>query len=703
MKNMATYTTLYVSQKTGNDWNTGENPVAVGMTDGPFATIDCAWKRILEMRRFGAWQPITVKIMDDVYETDHPICIAPGSDVPNGKCGSVTFESFGDRRAVISGGRRITGWKKDTFNGRECLSVFLPGVKDGSWNFSDLYVNGSRAELPRFPEDGCLLPEAVENNIEMFNEGSHWFIAKEGDIRNFRNFDDCIISFCHWWIDEHVKIASYDPVTRKVTFAAKTRFSISDFKPHSGLRYYIENVAECFEKPGHWYLDRPTGMLYYIPRDGECAECLDVHAPVVDRIIDVMGKYAHGHALVDQIRNIRFRNLDFAYSKGDYVSRGFAPNCETASDEEPYAADPQSCSSMHGAVNLMHAVRCSIENCRFYCYGAHGLVLERGTVGAVVRGCQFRMGGGGGIRINGAESVNAQDARQYTRDNQITDNELCLLGRRHFASCGILCMFSSGNEISHNSIHDLYYSGISCGWDWGYQETVSYDNRIEKNLIYNIGYGMLSDMGGIYTLGKQPGTVISGNVIHDVISQFYGGWALYTDEGSSYMTVENNICYNTSENCFHQHFGGQNVVRNNIFAFSRDGSVRLSDPEMHMGVLLDGNLHYLGGVPKYGRNDEFGFAHSNLSSVREIVWDADEKDPLMFRIGDPEHPQNDQTFTLDQMKQAYGVEEDTLIADPGFRDPAHFDFTLSPDSPALKLGFTPIDTSDVGPRCKFSE
>ena len=68
---------------------------------------------------------------------------------------------------------------------------------------------------------------------------------------------------------------------------------------------------------------------------------------------------------------------------------------------------------------------------------------------------------------------------------------------------------------------------------------------------------------------------------------------------------------------------------------------------------------------------------------------------------DPEHPEDDRTFTLEQMRVAYGVDEDTLIADPGFRDPDHFDFTLSPDSFAVRLGFVPIDTSDVGPRVRF--
>ena len=38
----------------------------------------------------------------------------------------------------------------------------------------------------------------------------------------------------------------------------------------------------------------------------------------------------------------------------------------------------------------------------------------------------------------------------------------------------------------------------------------------------------------------------------------------------------------------------------------------------------------------------------------------------------------------------------SLVADPLFRDPDHGDFTLMPGSPAAKIGFKPIDTSQVG-------
>ena len=52
-------------------------------------------------------------------------------------------------------------------------------------------------------------------------------------------------------------------------------------------------------------------------------------------------------------------------------------------------------------------------------------------------------------------------------------------------------------------------------------------------------------------------------------------------------------------------------------------------------------------------------------------------------------------MTLEEW-QATGQDEDSLIEDPGFVDPDNGDFRLPDDSPALRIGFEPFDTTDFG-------
>jgi hypothetical protein len=54
-------------------------------------------------------------------------------------------------------------------------------------------------------------------------------------------------------------------------------------------------------------------------------------------------------------------------------------------------------------------------------------------------------------------------------------------------------------------------------------------------------------------------------------------------------------------------------------------------------------------------------------------------------------------LTFEQWRKA-GKDVHSVYADPLFVDAERFDFRLKPESPALALGFRPIDVSTVGPR-----
>ena len=183
---------------------------------------------------------------------------------------------------------------------------------------------------------------------------------------------------------------------------------------------------------------------------------------------------------------------------------------------------------------------------------------------------------------------------QATSGIVVSENYIHNIGIVYPAAVGVWIGQSSGNTVAHNEIGDTYYTAISLGWTWGYGPTAAHDNRIEFNNIYNIGRGLLSDMGCIYSLGVQPGTVERNNLCHDVTRyERYGGWGLYTDEGSSQIVIENNIVYRTQDGGFHQHYGRENIVRNNIFALGQDGADSgAARKETHLSFTFEHNIVY---------------------------------------------------------------------------------------------------------------
>jgi hypothetical protein len=260
-------------------------------------------------------------------------------------------------------------------------------------------------------------------------------------------------------------------------------------------------------------------------------------------------------------------------------------------------------------------------------------------------------------------------------------------------------MSTFGNTISHNHIHDLYYTGISCGWVWGFGDSISISNLIEKNHIHDLGKSLLSDMGGIYLLGVSPGTVLRGNLIHDIEKWNYGGWGIYLDEGSSQILIENNIAYNVSSQPFHQHYGKDNTVRNNIWAFGRQGQVRTSKAEGRHEFTLEHNILLSDGQPMIVGGYRGILGQRNFTSDSNLFWDVSGQAPIFADIttDDQAVQHNDTVYSLTAW-QTLGFDRDSVVADPTFADAGRGDFTLRGDSPASTIGFMPFDMSDVGPR-----
>ena len=670
MKDFRKQTTLYVSPDFPPESN-GYAPVVKDegfhdANDGPVWSLNRALDIITEMRESGLQYPMTIKLLPGEYG------LAP---IHFGKFTSnITIEPYGDGEVLISGGKRITGWKKDTFNGVDCFSAHIPEVAEGKWNFTDLYVDGLRADCTRYPAEGepeLTILEAENPGHNLFDH-SKWFIAKKEDVavfNTFRNFEDCYISFLHYWVDEHTPIESYDIETGRINMKYTSMFNINH-----NFTYFLENVAEMFKNKNEWYLDRPSGMVYYIPRCScQTPESIVAYAPITSKLVEINGA-----------TGVHFKNIKFAYTRGEY-------SCSQREHGEKtglaYASDAQAVSNAHGSISFQNCHNCSLKNCSLHNFGVHGVTIDSGSSNVVISHCDIYDGGAGGVKINGGGYGSPENT--HVKNCKVSDCRIEHCGRRYYAACGVLLMNAYDCEISHNEICDIYYSGVSVGWNWGYTPSITKNILVTKNHIHHLGQGKLSDMGGVYLLGPQEGTVVSNNVIHDIQCKEYGGWALYTDEGSSYIRLENNVCYNTSSNSYHQHYGTYNLVTNNIFAFSKDkdGALRVSRFERHPCIAFINNIVYTDNIQMYALSAE-QIALETVVSDRNIFFDIS-REPVF---------KNDERMTTLEQIRSFGMDEDSIIADPKFKDPANYDFTLEADSPAIALGFRPIDTSDVGIR-----
>lgn len=350
--------------------------------------------------------------------------------------------------------------------------------------------------------------------------------------------------------------------------------------------------------------------------------------------------------------------------------------------KENVVADGQCSPNLVGVINTRHAVGIAIENCDFYAYGSHAVLFDQGTSDSRVIGCHACNAAGGGVSIKGGAV--SDPAYTHTHHNTVSDCLFEEMGLRFFSASGVLITHAYSNVISHNTIRNLYYSGICLGWRWGYSETISRDNLILKNHIYDLGKGVLSDMGGVYTLGAQPGTRVEGNLIHDVKSRNYGGWGLYSDEGSAYITFFGNICYNCSQNCYHQHYGTMNTVRNNIFAAAGGALVAITRREAHEELLFSENIF----MPDESKAVYQNITACDFASDHNIILPVKDK-PVMLNW-------DGRDLSLEEAQTYLDLDRNSRVVDPHFKDRARF--VLHADSPALAMGFRPIDLSDVGPR-----
>jgi len=611
-----------------------------GTRSEPFATLRRAREAVRQSPDRGE-ERITVHIGGGTYTLSEPLVLTPEDSGADGA--PVVYTAAEGEQPVISGGRRIDDWKETTHDDRRCLQTTLPQVEDGEWEFRQLFVNGDRRPRPRVPDEGFYRFAGATESADNWRGHPESAKFREGDLAAWENLSDVEMVILNHWVDGHDRLEKVDQDNNIVHFKGQAYQNIRDSKGR-WARYYVNNVKEALDSPGEWYLDEPTGILRYLPIGSEKAGDTVAYAPRLKTVLE----------LKPGVHDVRFQNLGFRHAEPEVTQN-----------------PRQSASTVPGSVILDGTEDVVFYGCDFAHMGGYAVEVKGDSRNNRLAACIFRSLGAGGVRLNNG-----------TRGTWVTDCTIRSGGRIWRSASGILLQDSGWNRLLHNHIRDFYYTGIALGWTWGYTDTQTVDNRVSYNHIHNIGQGVLSDMGGIYLLGTQPGTVLRGNVIHDVESYAYGGWGLYTDQGSSFVVAEDNVVYRTRTGGFHQHYGRANVLRNNIFALSTLYEIKHSRPQHVRSFTITGNIIYPSAEAdmlhgRWGRGD---YVMKN-----NIYWSEADRAPR-FNGG-----------SLDDWKKG-DRGRGSIAAPPLLADPGGGDFSLRADSPASRIGFEPIDTSDVGPR-----
>ncbi len=608
--------------------------------DRPLRTLAAAADRVAAV---GGEQPMTVWLRGGTYALEAPLVLTAAHS-------GTTFAALPGEHPGVSGGRRLTGWRLTEINGRQAWAARIPDAWAGTWTFHELWVNGQRRFRPRLPKRGTYriagLPGVTKDTP--WQQGQDRFAFAPGEIRpDLRNLADVEAVVLHFWVDSHLPIAEVDAAAGVVRFSRTSVFRLTDDFKAQGARYYLDNVFEALTDPGEWYLDRSSGTLYYLPLPGEDPESAEVVAPVLTQLVRV-GSADTGQA---PVTGVTFDGIAFAHTEWRLPAGGRGGTSQAASD-------------VPAAIHLENAQGCVLRDCTVAHCGTYAVEVGPGCGDTVIERCRLNDLGGGGVKVDKGS------ARTAVTRCDIGDG-----GHLFHSAVGVLIFDSPGNTVADCHIHDLYYTGVSVGWVWGYGPCAARDNVIARNHIHHIGQGLLNDMGAIYTLGTQPGTVLRGNRIHDIRSDGYGGWGIYLDEGSSGILVEENLVYRTKTGGFHQHYGRDNVIRNNVLAFASEGQIQRTRLEDHRSFTFAQNIVFFDRGPVLHGN----WQRPGADFDRNVYWNT-AGGVLDFGAG--------RSF---QQWRALGVDANSVVADPRFADPVADDYRLRPDSPAVALGFRAFD------------
>ena len=573
---------IWISPK-GSDFNDGTR-------QSPKATLTSAlrqareWRRTEDNRIQGG---ITIYMEGGTYAFYEPFFIRPEDS--GTKESPTIIRSVGDEKVILSGGISINGWKKQ---GKVWVAD-VPAFKGRPLDFRQLWVNGKKAVRARDVEDFekmnriCSVDE--KNEILYVPAVSiRRLIDNKGNLK--AKYAEMVLH--QMWCVANLRIRSvevqgdsaairfHQPESR-IQFEHPWPRPMVTTDGHNSA-FYLTNARELQDVPGEWYHDIDARKVYYYPREGEKMQEAEVIVPAVETLVRVEG------TLDRPVCHIRFEKITFSYTTwmrpsekghvplqaGMYLTDGYRIDPKMQRNYLNHPLDNQGwLGRPAAAVRVVAARQIDFERCRFEHLGSTGLDYEEAVQGGVVRGCLFRDIAGNGLLVGSFSPAahethlpyDPADRREVCTQQQINNCYFTEIGNEDWGCLAIAAGYVGDVNIEHNEISEVPYSGISLGWGWTQTVNCMRNNRVHANLIHHYAKHMY-DVAGIYTLGSQPKSYVTENCVHSIYKPGYvhdpNHWFyLYTDEGSSFITVRDN--WTEGEKYLQNANGPGNVWENN--------------------------------------------------------------------------------------------------------------------------------------------
>ncbi len=571
--------TLYVALNGSDQWS-GKSPVPAG-ADGPLRTIAAAQQRArsLSSALHDGQGGIRVVIEPGRYELPAPLVFGPeDSGRPNAPT-VYTAEEAGT--VTLSGGQELQRLPSSPSRGE--VDFAAPTSDPAFWKSApQLYVDGRRAVLAREPNEGQFWfvgqPVAVAGEPQTAQGQDGNALGREAfratpqalsflEHLSASDRDRAVIDIMQSWSSERHRLAASAPADA-IRVSPPAIHPFLSFGPSQ--RFFVENVEAALNAPGEW-IGTSKGIRYLL--HGEDAGQMKASLSRLEHVVTIRGAGAAG----PYVRYLQFTNLSFDDTLAATPAAGWV--------------DTQAAVDIGAAIEIDYARDIALRNCGISNTGGYGVWLRDGVRDSVVTGCAMKDLGAGGVKVGTTSVASGESPAQATGNDVVSGNSIEQTGRIYPGAVGIWVGRTFDNEVSHNTIADTTYTGISVGWKWGYGPSFAGRNKIVANALLDIGGRHLGDMGGIYTLGDLAGSVISDNLIREVHGyqhQGSGAWGIYNDEGTSGVTIENNVVDGTDAGAYHLHYGHDLVLRHNLFAGGRRGEIQVtrSEPERtHLSIV----------------------------------------------------------------------------------------------------------------------